>query len=72
MLGAVGYCWMMLEWFGHSTQQSHVGASAMVKTRHILSSFAWVEGNFGRDLRKVEAESRKSHGSTAVSRRKVS
>ena len=54
MLDAVGCCWMMLEWFGQSTPQSHVGASAMAKARHILNSFTWVEGSFGCDLRKVE------------------
>ena len=69
MLDDVGQCltsvknvecsWVLLddiEWFGHSTQQSHVGTSAMAEARHILSSFAWVEGSFGCDLRKVETK----------------
>ena len=34
---------MKLEWFGHSTQQNDVRASAMVKTRLVLNSYSWDE-----------------------------
>ena len=39
MLDIVGYCWVMLEWFSHPTQQIHILASAMVKTGPILNSY---------------------------------
>ena len=49
---------MMLEWFGHPTQQNHVRASEIVKTRHVLNSLSWVERSYGCDLRNAKAENR--------------
>ena len=36
----VGYCRVMLEWFGHSIQQNHVRASAVRKAHNNLICFA--------------------------------
>ena len=37
---SVGCYWVMLEWFGHSTQQYHFRASAVRKARNNLIVFA--------------------------------
>ena len=56
MFDIAGYFRVMLEGFGHPTQQNHVHANAMVKARHILKSFSLVEGSYGCDLLKVKTK----------------
>ena len=49
----------MLEWVGHSTQKNHVCASAKGNFRLVLNTFAWVDGIYWYDLRKVESKDQK-------------
>ena len=56
MLDIVGFCWVVLEWFDHPTQQNQVRASVMLKVCTVLNSFSWVEGSYGCDLRKAKTK----------------
>ena len=41
MLDIIDCCWVMLEWFGHPTQQNRARVSAMINTRHVLNALSW-------------------------------